>query len=174
MSELSSTDRDYELPALSAADARELARLVGLLLRDQATIESQAMLGALGRPDAKTPTESNRELLVDRAKWVFSQRKRRNQFLPRLLFSEYGWDMLLALYITDFSGGRQSIGKLASWVDAPLTTAIRLIDYLEVHQYLSRDQHPRDRRILFVDLTDKGRTTLDAYFAALSDPNSST
>jgi DNA-binding MarR family transcriptional regulator len=154
MPELTSSEPPKVVP-LSGDDARELARLMRILLQNLPTQES----------DGRGP-------LVQKARSVFNERKRRSQFLPRHLFDEPGWDMLLALYITDFSGGRQTIGRLISWIGAPQTTALRWISYLEGHRLISREQHPRDRRTVFVGLTDQGRQVLDRYFSSVADSQS--
>lgn len=137
---------------LSPDDARELARLIRLLV-----------------PSRPSDRQDARAWLVDRARDVFNERKRRTQFFPRHLFDEPGWDMLLALYLTDFAGGRQTTSRLISWVGAPMTTSLRWILYLEDHQLVSRERHPKDQRVVFVDLTDKGRQALDRYFSLMAD-----
>jgi DNA-binding MarR family transcriptional regulator len=149
MPELKSSEPTEDFNPLSPDDARELARLVRLLVERLPSEES-----------------SDRARLVGRARTVFNERRRRTQFLPRALFSEPGWDILLALYLTDFAGGRQTTGQLVSWIGAPLTTALRWIDSLESHNLISRGRHPKDTRVVFIDLTDKGRQVLDRYFSA--------
>jgi DNA-binding MarR family transcriptional regulator len=86
------------------------------------------------------------------------------------MFGETPWDMLLALYVTDFAGGHQSIGQLVSWIGAPHTTALRWIDYLEKERLISRESDPRNRRIVIIEITDKGRQKLDDYFSTLRLP----
>jgi DNA-binding MarR family transcriptional regulator len=153
---------------LSPADARELARLVGLLLRDQLTPEAQTILQTISAGTAG-PLTGDRDRLAARASAIFAERHRRREFFPPTLFNEAGWDMLLAVYITDFAGGRQTVGKLISWIGAPHSTSIRWIDYLENHRLIARQENPDNRRIVFVDLTDKGRELLGRYLATLPD-----
>lgn len=147
---------------LSAADAREVARLLTLLLRKELLpSELPAMLkDAPARADYRPD-------LVAKARSIFSWRKRRSQHFSPIMFSEAGWDMLLALYITEFEGGRQTIGKLVSWIGAPQTSALRWIDYLEKERLVSRQPHPEDRRRVFVDITEKGRMKLEDYLSTL-------
>ena len=104
-----------------------------------------------------------------RRRGVMSERKRRARFFSKVMLGEAAWDMLLALYVTDFSGGRQTITKLVNWVDAPRTTANRWIDYLERERLIERTPHPHDRRFVFVNLTEKARSVLDEYFSTLPD-----
>jgi DNA-binding MarR family transcriptional regulator len=77
--------------------------------------------------------------------------------------------MLLALYLTDFAEARQTTSRLVSWIGAPWTTAHRWIRYLEDHGLVSRTRHSQNQRIVFVDLTDKGRQALDGYFSTMMD-----
>lgn len=152
---------------LSAADAREIARLLELLLKKELGPSAENLL--LNNLPEQT---QERSVLIAKARAVFSERKRRSQHFSPVMFGEPAWDMLLALYITDFAGGRLSIGKLVSWIGGPQTTALRWINYLEKERLISRATHPRDRRTVFVDITDKGRQKLNEYFATLSVPAS--
>src|SRR5437870_3890460 len=83
----------------SPREARELARLVRLLLHNQPSLEQEGRAG-----------------LDEKARVIFNERRRRADFFPRHLFDEPGWDMLLALYLTDFAGGRQTTSRLVSWI----------------------------------------------------------
>jgi DNA-binding MarR family transcriptional regulator len=169
MAELTGSDRVEDFVSLSTADARELARIIGLLLRDHPTSDAPTMLRILGAASPRRSAETDHERLVARARAIFSERKRRGEFFPRRLFYEPAWDMLLALYVTDSSGGRQTVGKLVSWIGAPQTTAIRWIDYLESRQIITRQQDARDRRVTFVDLTIKGKQMLENYLKTVPD-----
>ena len=79
------------------------------------------------------------------------------------MFAEPAWDMLLYLYVCDFSEGRQTIGQLADLVETPLTTVLRWVAYLEKEHLVVRRHHPTDRRIVFVELADKGRIAMEAF-----------
>jgi DNA-binding MarR family transcriptional regulator len=157
-----------EAVGLSPADARELARLVGLLLRNQLTPEARGILQSISGGSGAS-SSSDRSQLAAKASAIFAERNRRREFFPATLFNEPGWDMLLAAYITDFAGGRQTVGKLISWIGSPHSTSIRWIDYLENHRLIARQENPDNRRIVFVDLTDKGRELLGRYLATLPD-----
>lgn len=81
------------------------------------------------------------------------------------MFGEPAWDMLLALYILDVSGQRQTTGALMQFSGAPITTARRWLDYLVGNGLVLRSHHPTDQRVMFVGLTDKGRNALDLYYS---------
>jgi DNA-binding MarR family transcriptional regulator len=171
MAALTSSDSSIEPVTLSPADAAELARLLTLLIRDQPDIAAEilASLRQMAVPQSDPSAGTDRRKLVLRARTAFSERKRRWHFFNKIVFGEPAWEMLLALYITDFAGGRQTISKLVDWVDAPRTTASRWIDYLEKEALIERHPDPNDSRSVFVDLTLKAKRKLDGYFA-LAEP----
>jgi DNA-binding MarR family transcriptional regulator len=163
----------HEFPAedqveLSGADAREIARLLALLLKKELSSPEQNML--LGAPTEGPLRPEDRAILVAKARALFAERKRRSRHFKSVMFGEPAWDVLLALYITDFAGGRQSIGKLINWTGEPQTTALRWINYLEKERLISRETHPLDRRTVIVEITPKGRDQLDRYFSEVAVP----
>ncbi|WP_185829182.1 MarR family transcriptional regulator [Sphingomonas ginkgonis] len=141
--------------ALSASDAREAARLLGLLTGQEE---------AAGRKTGVAPG-SQREVAISRARREFSERKRRAEFFSAAMFGEPAWDILLALYVTEGTHGRHTMTSIRDLVGVPLTTALRWADYLERERLIARSQHPTDRRSMIIELTDKGRQTLDGYFS---------
>jgi len=159
MPELSrSTSGDEEI--LTGRDADELTRLLSTLLRsDPSGHEIQRFVRA-----ARSQPE-DRMALVDRARNVVAERKRRSEFLPKPIFGEPGWDILLALYIAEASGPTQSVSSVSNLIDKPLTTTIRWLDYLERERLIVRARHPLDSRVLLLELTDKARQLLDRYLA---------
>ena len=104
---------------------------------------------------------------LSKAKSVLNRRRLRSRFFNRAIFGEPAWEILLVLYISDVSGGRQTIGKLADWIDTPLTTALRWIAYLEKERLVERQAHPQDKRVVFLRLLDKGRNSMEAYLSSL-------
>jgi DNA-binding MarR family transcriptional regulator len=81
------------------------------------------------------------------------------------MFGEAAWDMLLALYILDISGQRQTVGSLLHFSGTPMSTAKRWLDYLSAHDLVRREAHPTDRRTAFIGLSDRARERLDLYFS---------
>lgn len=129
------------------------------------------MLGVLGAPRPDTATDrlghfpdlanySTREIARS---WMLV-RNFRTEFLPRSLFGEPAWDLLVALFVWDDTGSPMAVSELAKLVDAPASTAVRWMQYLEEKGLVVRRRSDRDRRILKVSLSDEGRRRLDAYF----------
>lgn len=151
-------DLNEQTVVLSEKDAREAARLLRLL--------SSAMSGQAG-PSGHGEEAAQRDELILRARIVLNSRQQRTQYFNRAMFGEPAWDVLLALYITEKTEGRQSIGRIAEWINAPLSTVARWIDYLEKERLVSRQAHPNDRRVIFITLLEKGRELLDAYLGGM-------
>ncbi|MFL6725213.1 MAG: winged helix DNA-binding protein [Sphingomicrobium sp.] len=151
---------------LSTADAHEIARLLRLLLKNAPPPSEQGVIIHKAHAAPRNEADGRNEL-VAKAQALFSERKRRSQHFNPVMFGEPAWDMLLALYISDVTGGRMSVGRLVSWIGEPQTTALRWINYLEKERLISRASDPRDRRAVTIEITDKARQKLDEYFAAL-------
>lgn len=119
--------------------------------------------------EAQTTAEASGHLdrhnLVERARRTFSGRQRRSQNFSSAMFGEPAWDMLLALYVTEQSGPRYKIVNLLAQSGASATTGLRWLDYLEKERLVTRKPNPTDRRTSFIELTEKARNGLDAYFS---------
>lgn len=153
-------DNDLNEPTvvLSEKDVREAARLLKLL--------STALAGQSNFMVREEEGVSRDELIL-RARIVLNSRQLRTKYFNRAMFGEPAWDVLLALYITEQTKGRQSIGRIADWIQTPLTTVARWIDYLEKERLVSREAHPNDKRVIFICLLDKGRDLMDGYLGGM-------
>lgn len=147
--------------ALSRGDLRAARRLLQLLSRT----EVETLTSQLVHSPAVRIENASREALIGRAKEEFSERSRRSALFGTAMFGEPAWEMLLALYILDVSGQRQTIGALLQFSSMSMSTAKRWLDYLELHGLVTREEHPTDKRTSFVRLTDSGREKLDMYFS---------
>lgn len=139
---------------LSDRDIRDFARLFHLVARGTQWQDDQV---SAGEPPAAS------EELVARAKAVLRARRSRARHFDRSIFGEPAWEILLLLYVADSREGRLRVGRLAELVATPLTTALRWVGHLEKEQLLARKSHPTDKRIVFIQLTDQGRTSIEAY-----------
>ena len=144
---------------LSEADVREAARLFRLI----ADNAPWASLAFRSDPRGSSAEPFTREELFSKARGLLQMRRLRTHHFKRGMFAEPAWDILLLLYVADASDARQTIGQIAESVETPLTTVLRWVGYLEKEQLVKRQNHPTDRRIVFIRLTDKGRTTMGAF-----------
>lgn len=95
---------------------------------------------------------------------VYAIRRTRDRFFPNDLFAEPAWDILLLLYGVEQSQERLSISAVCASVGAPATTVLRWIDKLEMAGLISRQKHPTDRRVSWLQLTRDCISRLDRFF----------
>jgi len=107
-------------------------------------------------------------LRADATRVQSSRELRRKLFDPHI-FGEYGWDILLALYVSETIRGRLNTTELCDHSGAAMTTALRWLDFLEERDLINRYDSPVDQRIVYVELSDKGRMAMDTYFIKIRD-----
>ena len=161
-----SADTDPKTVTFSEREIREAARLLEHIIRNAPELVDVVMKPPLRAAGGEG--HGDRRFLLDLARRAVFERQRRTAFFDQAMFGEPAWDMLLALYVADFVGGKQTIGNLAELVDVPVSTVVRWAGQLERKHCIIREPHPHDRRAIFVRLTDKGREGLDAYFSSLA------
>jgi len=150
---------------LTERDVEDAARLFRLLA-DPAVLPN--LLPGFLPPVGQSPTgATDRQSLISRARIVLNARRIRNRYFHPDLFGEPAWEILLAPYVAEESGARFTTGKLAEWIEAPLSTVVRWVRTLEEQSLVGRADHPTDRRIAFIRLLNKGRKALDAYLGAI-------
>ena len=106
------------------------------------------------------------EALVRVARAVVEARHNRTHALPPAIFGEPAWDMLLALYTCRRSEGER-VSNLSLSSGTPATTTLRWIDYLEREGFVSRRSCPTDKRVVFIQLTDKASDAIRTYLCSL-------
>ena len=112
---------------------------------------------------------TQRKILCERATQIRFSRELRQRSFKQNMFGEPAWDILLALYVIDGNQRRLSIRELANLASQPLTTALRWLDYLEDQQLIVRRSNPFDQRVVFVELSAKGRGAMDEYLTHLNE-----
>lgn len=153
----------FQTVILTEKDVRDAARLFRLISAGTpwANILST---GAPLRSDGE-PNDHNE--LIARARAVLNTRQLRARYFKRAMFAEPAWDILLLLYLADTSEARQSVGQLAELIETPPTTVSRWVSYLEKERLVARTDHPTDRRIVFIGLTDQGRNALNGFLSEM-------
>jgi DNA-binding MarR family transcriptional regulator len=106
---------------------------------------------------------------IARARLLLLNRRRRRRFFNPDLFSEPAWELLLALYI-EHQGRRFNLNQLTEFVGLAPTTVLRWTEYLEEQELVHRIPQPTDRRAMFVELTDKGKSAMEAYLSEIAMP----
>lgn len=115
------------------------------------------------RKDIGWPNQPSEESLAAFAAKVIRLRDMRGSFVTDALFSEPGWEMLLALFRADAAGHRMTISKLCSASKAPDTTALRWIEKLTALGMVTRMANPLDARVFFIGLQADTRRAVRAY-----------
>ena len=133
---------------------RSVVRRFDAAADDVTTVEQTATVEIV-EPDA----------LAELARRIFDARLKRQRHFPGGIFGEPAWEMLLVLYTHESDRRRLSVSQLTSFSGSPPTTGLRWLDYLADQRLVIRVPHPRDRRVQFVELSEKGRSALNQYLA---------
>ncbi len=106
-------------------------------------------------------------LLVRR---IIANRQKRKSFFDPHLFADPAWDMLLDLTAAHGEGQRVSVTSLCIAAGVPATTALRWLTQMVESGVLRRVADPKDRRRVFIELSDSSRMGMAGYFAAIDGP----
>ena len=142
---------------LSSADVAAAHRLMKVLAEGSEADPVQVIPG--DRPSTVT-----REALIEAAWQEFERRGRRMELLPKDMFGEPAWEMLLILYAEQHRT-RLTIARLSDKLDLPPTTALRWLNYLEDKRLVVRAPHPTDQRCAILTLTSNAIEALDSYLS---------
>jgi DNA-binding MarR family transcriptional regulator len=129
--------------------------------------------GSAARTDLKTSHQAGspaqREILRGLANQIRFWRDLRLKSFDRNMFGEPAWDILLTLYIIDGDQRRLSTRDVSRRANLPLTTALRWLDYLDEQELIERKSDRFDRRVLYIELSDKGRAAMDNYLTEMHE-----
>ena len=79
--------------------------------------------------------------------------------------------MLLALYVIDGEQRRLSTRQVARLAKLSLTTTLRWLDYLQEQDLVRRQPNPFDHRVVYTELSEKGRAAMDSYLMQSCGPD---
>jgi DNA-binding MarR family transcriptional regulator len=99
------------------------------------------------------------------AQRVLKSRRERAKLFGSGLFADPAYDILLFLFIKRDAGELVSTAKVCVASDVPEPTAIRYIRMLAEKGFLERMPHPRDKRIINLQLTPIGFEKLDGWLS---------
>lgn len=151
-------EEDIITISLRIADLRGLRKVLRELLGEIDVAVAKEGFAAAAGPDRTAELRTF-------AQHIIKARRARVPLFSKSMFGEPAWDMLLELYLNKDRGRRHSVGRLCELSGAPPTTALRWLDYLEKEKFVVREANPTDRRTEFVEITDKGRTTMEQYLS---------
>jgi len=101
---------------------------------------------------------------------VIRARRMRDEYLDDGLFADPAWDILLDLFAARLERRPVSVSSLCVAAAVPATTALRWIDVLELKGHVTKMADPKDRRRVYVEISDNTATKLDALLAAGGSP----
>lgn len=145
----------------------ELGREMQALAARLEAIASELAPGT-GTAEARTKAQEIKSRLDDQilagmALTIYNARQRRDRYFGIGMFGEPAWDMLLDLFVKRASGSQVSTTSLCIAAGATPSTGTRVILLLEDKGLLERTRASDDRRVIFVDLTDKGYELMRTY-----------
>lgn len=148
-----------------ASSGRELERNTPLITDIKSAADTLARcLDAIGPHISPAAPGSPASLAGE----LYKVRRKRDAVLPGLSIDP-SWDMLLYLYESDRLGREVTISSACHAAAAPLTTGLRHIEALVAKGLAARRDCEVDRRRTFLDLTEGGRSAMDAWTLAAAD-----
>ncbi len=151
---------------------REIRDLATTLLRLADSVEQDwagpQSSGGFHWPTALNRIERNAPNLAWQASLLYERRRHRAEHLPATLLGEPAWDMLLDLFMQYAGGAKVSTTSLAIAAECPPTTALRHIDQLVLAGLVKRCPASHDKRMVFVELTDRGIVAMGQYLETIN------
>jgi DNA-binding MarR family transcriptional regulator len=114
-------------------------------------------------PDELSRIEKDAANLAAKAQMIYLQRERRRKFLPADILGEPAWDMLLDLFMQFAGQAKVSTSSLCIASQVPTSTALRHIANLEADELVTRQESDDDKRVNFVELSDRGVLAMGRY-----------
>jgi DNA-binding MarR family transcriptional regulator len=107
------------------------------------------------------------EVSAEAVEYIIRARRERERFVPRDLFAEPAWDMMLDLLHCEIRGRRVAVSDLCLAAAVPHTTAMRWISTMVQRGLLTRESDPADKRRVFIRLAPEISMALRRYFAEI-------
>lgn len=109
----------------------------------------------------KTPPALQETALTLRQ--IIKRRRLRDECFARGLFADPAWDILLELMASHMEGKRVSVSMACAAAAVPSTTALRWVDILVARDFATRVPDPRDKRRIYIELSERGLNAMFAY-----------
>jgi DNA-binding MarR family transcriptional regulator len=93
-------------------------------------------------------------------------RRARDNIFPAGYFADAAWEALLELYHARLKGIPISVSALGLSGNIPMTTMLRYLDRLSIDGFVFRHADARDKRRVFVELTDMGMESMAKLFGS--------
>lgn len=131
--------------------------------RIYSTIEEN--LGKRRAIDGDSTVDGLKPSFRDWLRKTYQDRKFRNEFFNLdYMANEPAWDILLDLAVSRIDRKKISVSSACVASGAPLTTALRWIGLLESDGLVGREADLRDRRRVYLFITDHGIKSMYEYY----------
>lgn len=154
-----------ESPAGQAGRAQVLRSLADSLLTVARELEGEPGTGReQSTPAAPQPADTtDLNVLLERTRQEYADRRQRRRFFPADLFGEPAWDLLLDLFKARLEGRMITVTSACIAADVPLSTALRWLGVLEEQGLVERRPNVEDQRSTWVRLTDQAVSAMINY-----------
>jgi DNA-binding MarR family transcriptional regulator len=153
-----------------SSDADRLDRLAVMLVRQvlkQVRGNAPASAGGVAAAAARSGAGGERGERSTVLANLLNQAEVRRRLQPDLSPYDESWDFMMALAQGGLHGRVPSVSGLCRQVGCPLATGQRRVERLEELGLIQRSQDPDNLRRHRVELTQRGRTLVDAYVDGL-------
>ena len=143
---------------------QQLSEEVGRIATILANLSEDELLR---QPAAVAEGGEEGELSSATVRSIIRLRRLREEYLPRDLFADPAWDMLLDLMAARLDKKRVAVSSLCIAAAVPPTTALRWIKTLTDSGLFVRTADPQDGRRVFIELSEETASQLAAYLRAV-------
>lgn len=110
----------------------------------------------------------NSESYLAIARHIMAESELKKSFLNNDLSSGPAWNILLDLFAEQLSCRKVTVSSACIASGVPYTTALRCISRLEDTAYVWRTSDRKDKRLVYVQLTDAAFTLMNKYIEAVA------
>lgn len=101
---------------------------------------------------------------------IIEARRIRDTCFGAEVFADPAWDILLHLYAAKLTGEERTVSFLCRNAGVAWSTAVRWLDQLHRGGWVVRNPDKSDRRRVFVELSERGFSTMQVFFDAVGRP----
>jgi len=107
--------------------------------------------------------------LAEKARQLLKARRIVSKVMPKNLFKDSAWDIMLELYLGAIEGGVIYVKQMIIASGERPATAIRIIARLEESGFIERNGDDLDQRRVIVNLTSRGRQAMELLLTGISE-----
>lgn len=107
--------------------------------------------------------------LAEKARQLLKARKVISKVMPKNLFKDSAWDIMLELYLGAIEGGVIYVKQMIIASGERPATGIRIIARLEDAGFIERNSDDLDQRRVIVNLTQRGRQAMELLLSGISE-----